>query len=596
MAENLRRDVGGALNQQGLTSRQRIHSALTSGNVVTVALQLFREKSDDYITTSLQSYLWLFLAGLGASVCGGIGVVIGQTLGMSNWINLIVFSLLFTLPLLAFGRGRKTAVGGVLSQLIFNRLVNRTESKEDIQRRIFPRTWRFFQAELLFWLVLIGLYFGFAFILGSILRVFFSSLIGSDIIDFFRVSEQDFSSVLLTVITVILLICLLYLSLFLFFSYFIARLWLFDVVIALEDVPATAAIQRSWQLTRKQGWQSLAVVAICGLLLIPPFSVSLFLSVFSIFAILFITIVAFPIYQAAKAVIYYDLRSRNEGLTFDLDFAATNPQNHLRRVILQTPESIELDLALGGIGSRALAWSIDQLLLWLGIFLFWYFGSVLYLTILLPVLSNASSAVNQGELDQWIEAIASFITFALSNCYFIAFETFWKGQTPGKRVAKIRVVRDSGQPVGLKESSIRSLLGSIDVFIFFIGVILITVTKSEKRLGDMVAGTLVVQDQQQGANANAQPFDLSPNTSRLAETLIVNANIKTLTPDQFLTLRDFLGYRSQLAARMRSQITTKLANQIRSLLGQNNQPLALGFDDLELVEATYWACQQANQA
>ncbi len=596
MAENSRRVAGGASYQQDLTNSQRIHSALTAGNVVTVALQLFREKSDDYITTSLQSYLWLFLTGLGASVCGGVGYVIGQIIGLSSWTDLVIFLLLFTLPLLAFGRGRKTAVGGILSQIIFNRLVSRNETKEEIQQRIFPKIWTFFRAEFLFWLALAGLYFGLAFILGLILRVFFSSLRDSDIIDFFTLPEQDFSSVLLTIITVIVLISLFYIGLFLFLSYFIARLWLFDVVIALEDVPAAQAIQRSWQLTQKQGWQSLSVVVICGLLLIPPLFTSLFLSVFSIFAILFIMIAAFPIYQAIKAVIYYDLRSRNEGLTFDLDIAAINPQNHLRRVILQTPESIELDLALGGIGSRALAWAIDQLLLWVGIFLFWYFGSILYLTILLPTLNNASAAFNQGELDQWVEAIATFLTFALSNCYFIAFETLWRGQTPGKRIAKIRVVRDTGQPVGIKESSIRSLLSSVDVFVFFVGVILITVTKSEKRLGDLVAGTLVVQDQQQIAQAKQHPFDLSPHTSQLAETLMVNTNIKTLTPDQFLTLRDFLGYRHQLAAKMRSQITSKLANQIRHLLGQNNQPLASSLDDLELVEATYLACQQTNQS
>lgn len=596
MAENIPNNAGGAAYGQGFTNSHRIHSALTAGNVVTVAIQLFREKSDDYITTSLQSYLWLFLTGLGAAFCAGIGSVVGQTIGLSNWAELGIFALLFTLPMLAFGRGRKTAIGGVLSQLIFNKLISRSETKEDIQKRLFPRVWRFFRGEVLFWLALVGLYFGLAFILGLILRVFFSSIRDQDFVDFFTLPEQDFSSALLTLITIIVLVLLFYLGLCLFFSYFIARLWLFDVVIAFEDVSARDAIRRSWQLTRGQGWQSLAIVMICGLLIIPPFSVSMFLSIFSIFAILFITIAAFPIYQAIKAVIYYDLRSRNEGLTFDLDITATNPQNHLRRVILQTPESIELDLALGGIGSRALAWAIDQLLLWVGIILFWYFGSILYLTILVPILNNASAAFEQGELDQWIEAISTFLTFALSNCYFIAFETLWRGQTPGKRIAKIRVVRDTGQPVGLRESSIRSLLSSIDVFLFFIGVIRIAVTSSEKRLGDLVAGTLVVQDQRQGADETQQPFDVSPVISQLAAELVANPQLRTITPDQFLTLRDFLGYRSQLASRMRSQITTKLADQIRNLLGQNNQPLALGLDDLELVEATYLACQQANQS
>lgn len=193
MAENIPNNAEGSAYGQGFTNSHRIHSALTAGNIVTVAIQLFREKSDDYITTSLQSYLWLFLIGLGASLCAGFGVVIGQTIGLSNWAELGILALLFTLPLLAFGRGRKTAIGGVISQLIFNKLVSRSESKEDIQKRLFPRVWRFFRGEVLFWLALVGLYFGLAFILGLILRGFFSSIRDQDFVDFFSLPEQDFS-------------------------------------------------------------------------------------------------------------------------------------------------------------------------------------------------------------------------------------------------------------------------------------------------------------------------------------------------------------------------------------------------------------------
>jgi len=587
MAEHLQQDTR-------IANSHRIASALTAGNIVTIAIQLFRKQSDDYITTSLQSNLWFFLTILGASCLGGVGYVLGQSLGF-GWTNIVLLVVVFSLPLLAYGRGRKIATGGMLSRIIFNQLINRSETKTEIQQRIFPRIWAYFRAELLFWLVLSGIYVGFAFILGFILRTLFSSVRAQDIIDFFINTEFNVSS-LLTLIATIGLFLLLYIGVILFFSYFVARLWLFDVMIALEDVTAIQAITRSWQLTRTQGWQSLAVVLICGLLLIPPFLVSSSLSFFGVFGLLFVAIMAFPLYQATKAVMYYDLRSRNEGLTFDLNIVAKNPQTQLQRVILQTPESIELDLSLGGIGSRALAWAIDQFLLWIGIFLFWYFGSVLYLTILLPILTHSFSAFKSGDLNQWVEAIAAFLTFILSNGYFIAFETFWQGQTPGKRVVRIRVVRDSGQPVGIKESSIRSLLSTVDVFFFFIGVLLIGVTKSEKRLGDLVAGTLVIQNQQQGTNTNHYPLDFSPHSSHISETLMDKTNIEALTPDQFLTLRDFLGYRSRLAVGMRSQTTTKLANQIRQLLGPNNQPLSLGIDDLELVEATYLACQQANQS
>lgn len=587
MAEHLQYDAR-------ITNSHYLASALTAGNIITVAIQLFRRESDDYITTSLQSNLWFFLTILGASCLGGVGYVLGQSLGL-HWTNIVLLAVVCSLPLLAYGRGRKIATGGVLSRIIFNQLISRSETKTEIQQRLFPKIWVYFRAELLFWLVLSGIYVGFAFVLGLILRILFSSVRAQDIISVFINTEPNFSS-LLTLITIVGLLWLLYIGIILFFSYFVARLWLFDVVVALEDVTAIQAIARSWQLTHKQGWQSLAVVLICGLLLIPPFLVSSFLSFFGVFGILFVAIMAFPLYQATKSVIYYDLRSRNEGLTFDLDIATTNPQTQLQRVILQTPESIELDLALGGIGSRALAWVIDQVLLWVGVFLFWYFGSVLYLTILLPILTHSFPVFKSSDPSQWVEAIAAFLTFVLANGYFIAFETLWQGQTPGKRVARVRVVRDSGQPVGIKESSIRSLLSTVDVFFFFIGVLLISVTKSEKRLGDLVAGTLVIQNQQQGKNTNHYPLDLSPHSSHILEKFINKANIKALTPDQLLTLRDFLGYRSRLAMEMQAQVTTKLANQLRQLLGPKNHPLHLGIDDLELIEATYLACQQANQS
>jgi uncharacterized RDD family membrane protein YckC len=588
MAENFQGD------HHRPTVGHRLRSALTAGNIVTVALQVFRGKSDDYLTSSLQSYLWFFLCFLGACVLSGVGYLFGQTLGLTD-VALLIFAGLFALPLLAYGRGRKTATGGLLVRLIFNQLINRTESKENLQQQIFRKTWTYLRAELLFWLILIGLYLGFVFILGLFAGLFFSSLRPGGLIDFF-IQEGDFSgSTVLTWIAIIALILLCYLGIILFFSYFVARLWLFDAVIALEEVTAIQAIRRSWQLTRTQGRQALAVALITGSMLVPPLILSGFLSIFGFLSVLFLIVLAFPLYQSVKAVNYYDLRSRNEGLTFDLEIVTTNPQQYLQRVILQTPESIELDLALGGIGSRALAWVIDQILLWVGIFLFWYFGSVFYLTILLPILTSAFTTFARENLDQWVEAIASLLTFALTNSYFIAFETFNKGQTPGKNLARIRVVRDSGQPVGLKESSIRSLLGSVDVFFFFVGVLLIGITKSEKRLGDLVAGTLVIQNQQ-GGQPSPERFEFSPQTAQIAETLINRTNLNVLTPDQFLTLGDFLAYRSHLAVGMRTQITTKLANQIRQLLGSKDQPLASDVDDLELVEAIYWACQQLNQS
>ncbi|NJK40274.1 MAG: hypothetical protein HC934_00915 [Acaryochloridaceae cyanobacterium SU_2_1] len=118
-----------------------------------------------------------------------------------------------------------------------------------------------------------------------------------------------------------------------------------------------------------------------------------------------------PFWQAVKAVLYYDLCSRNEGLTFDLESVTLNPLNYLRRVILQTPESIEIDLALAGIGSRALAWVVDQILLAIALSFFWFFGAVLYLYVILPLATVAFNGLNIERLNQW--TFCDLIPFAI---------------------------------------------------------------------------------------------------------------------------------------------------------------------------------------
>ena len=93
----------------------------------------------------------------------------------------------------------------------------------------------------------------------------------------------------------------------------------------------------------------------------------------------------------------------------------------------------------------------------------------------------------------------SFLSVFLFNWgYFTLFEAFWNGRTPGKRVAKIRVIQRSGRAIGLLESMARNLVRYVDQIPFFyaVGVIAMFVTKQHQRLGDLAAGTLVVRDRE----------------------------------------------------------------------------------------------------
>jgi uncharacterized RDD family membrane protein YckC len=158
------------------------------------------------------------------------------------------------------------------------------------------------------------------------------------------------------------------------------------------------------------------------------------------------------------------------------------------QISIDTPELVSIELPLAGIGSRFIALLVDYLIWGAGLVVV-----VILAFLLLPALRtfNRISA-------QWAEAIVIFIVFLFNWGYFTLFEAFWNGRTPGKRVAKIRVIQRSGRSIGLVESMARNLVRYVDQLPFFyaVGVITMFVTRQHQRLGDLAAGTLVVRDRE----------------------------------------------------------------------------------------------------
>ncbi|MBE9011738.1 RDD family protein, partial [Pseudanabaenaceae cyanobacterium LEGE 13415] len=167
------------------------------------------------------------------------------------------------------------------------------------------------------------------------------------------------------------------------------------------------------------------------------------------------------------------------------------------RIKIRTPESVELEFTLAGIGNRTIALVVDYLI-WgavlIGLLIFWSIASI-----------QLQRYFGEG-IEIWISAISILMTFAVYTGYFVLFETLWRGQTPGKRYSKIRVIREDGQPAGVTQAILRALIRPIDDT-FFIGLLLIVLTKREKRLGDLLAGTLVIQEESAIVSAN---FAVSP--------------------------------------------------------------------------------------
>jgi len=147
-------------------------------------------------------------------------------------------------------------------------------------------------------------------------------------------------------------------------------------------------------------------------------------------------------------------------------------------------------MPLAGIGSRFIALLVDYLIWLAGIIVLFFFGALI-----LPAINvvNRISA-------QWAVAIVIFLVFLVNWGYFTLFEALWNGRTPGKRVARIRVIQRSGRAISLFESMARNLVRYIDQIPFplhIVGVISMFVTRQHQRLGDLAAGTLVVRDREE---------------------------------------------------------------------------------------------------
>jgi uncharacterized RDD family membrane protein YckC len=565
--------------------------SLTMGNIITIGFQAFRLNFNDHFVRSLLSHLWVWLAIFGgiiifAFVALVFNISLTSALGSSNSVASfvgVVFGTALALPLVLFPFARMAAISGLMIRMGFNTLQKRVEPNELFRQVILRRLWAYFLAWVLFYLILL-LVFGFFLGLGSYGYVLLAPPWQA------FVTQIANSQLRGTFVLVSVALGLIYVLGATMVGYYLAaRLGFFDAVLAIENqYSAIEALIRSWELTRGRGWSVLTIIFAVTMITLPILLLSSTINFFVPFVSLVTGVIMFPLWQGVKAVNFYDLATEKAGISFDLSVASMDPRRFLRRVAMQTPEGVELDFALGGIGSRTIAWMVDQMIVYLGLTLFYLVGVWVYFYALLPALSAQFATLSVDDLNLWALAIAGILAFAFTNGYFITWETIWRGQTPGKRLAKIRVVRDDGQPIGVKEAALRSFVGWFDLWFFFLGLILVLFGRSEKRLGDMAAGTLVIQEEKSAQQQMATvPTVFSTLTKDTVETLKTQTDPAALSVDHYFVLQNFLGHRSALAPVDRKQVTAKLARQLRSLLLPNS-PNQLGtIPDETLVEAAY---------
>lgn len=219
---------------------------------------------------------------------------------------------------------------------------------------------------------------------------------------------------------------------------------------------------------------------------------------------------------------------------------------------LSTPEQVELRLDVAGLGSRFLAGLTDALIQ----------GGVMIALLVAAILSGVlvdRLGASGSTASTVMLSLAVLAIFVVIWGYYIFFEMVWNGQTPGKRLAGLRVLTSGGHPITLAHSLIRNLVRIVDFLpsSYMLGAVVILLNRRSQRLGDLAAGTIVVKERREAA---PRSLDLT-----VTDPLAPQQAAAFLAEDVALA-REFLLRRSGLAPSRRRELAERISRRLRARL------------------------------
>ena len=227
-----------------------------------------------------------------------------------------------------------------------------------------------------------------------------------------------------------------------------------------------------------------------------------------------------------------------------------------QKVEVETPELVVLSYTIAGIGSRVYAGFID-LLICIGLLI----GVGLASAMLQSQFGTIVTAANA-----WGRAFLVLAGFTIFWGYYVICEWLFDGQTLGKRHLGLRVVRDGGYSIGFGAAATRNIMRAIDMqpgIFYLFGITAAVISKTGKRLGDMVAGTVVIQEKLVDS-----PVTKTRARARAAPT---TPAVAALSEDEFRLVERWYARRLELEPEPRAALTQQIADRLRRHLPQDSE-------------------------
>jgi len=220
------------------------------------------------------------------------------------------------------------------------------------------------------------------------------------------------------------------------------------------------------------------------------------------------------------------------------------------KLTIDTPEQVHLEFVLAGIGSRFMAVFLDMLI-----------QTVLYVALFFVAFGLLALGDFSKNRSMWVLAVWFLLVFCIYWGYYAAFEIFWQGQTPGKRWAGIRVIKESGRPINAFEALTRNLMRVVDLLPGFygFGVVTMMLNPKNRRLGDFVAGTIVVHE------TSDRESPIFFNTADSSQFSFPQAT--KLTLQEVELIETFLARRLDIPPQVRLHSAMRITEMVSSRLG-----------------------------